>query len=148
MCVQNRCCGPCWWPKGAQGSVSLCHHKGQPDQAEWAPEERGWMQTFGVCKEVSHAGTFHAGQLFLVLTGFVSYPVLLRRKLQMLMEMERKRVDHNTPTHLFPVNNEKQSRRKRALQSPVCGFQTLCPGFMSPETAHTPRPNGFARQLC
>lgn len=89
-----------------------------------------------ICAETGALGLVAEGFLFFVWTGFVSYPVLLRGKTQMLMAMERKHVDHDNflihsqPSRQGKAKQEKEAWAKdRKLLSEAHGFQTDCLAF-------------------
>lgn len=150
---------------GAQGSPwptsSPCfpRHKGQTTQSRHKSRERLEVEFSGFAWGAEFPGLVPEGILFFMLAGFVSYPMLLRRKNQMLTgkhidhkNMERKHIDHkNFLIHSQPSRQGKAKQEKEAwaqereLQSEAQGFQTVCLAFHTPwNTAHTPQRNGFA----
>jgi len=115
---------------GAQGSAwptsSPCfpRHKGQTTQRRHKLGERLEVEFSGFVWRQEFPGLAAEGIIFFMLTGFVSYPMLLIRKTQMLIGMERKHVDHNNflihsqPSRQGKAKQEKEAwAKERELQS-------------------------------
>lgn len=65
------------------------------------------------------------GVFFVMLTGFVSYPVLLNRKLQMLMETERKHAGCKTSPVCLPSRSGKSEAGGRSVGAVVPRLRLL-----------------------
>lgn len=130
------------FPPGAQGcpwpisSPCFPRHKGQTTQSRHKSRERLEVEFSGFTWGQEFPGLVDEGILFFMLTGFVSYPTLLRRKNQTLTGMERKHVDHKNfliHSQLSRQGKSKQEKsawiKERELQSEAQGFHAGCLAF-------------------
>lgn len=127
--------------------ITLLPQAQGPDHAEQTQVKRKTgSRVQWICVGAEFPGLVPEGILFFMLAGFVSYPMLLRRKNQMLTgkhidhkNMERKHIDHkNFLIHSQPSRQGKAKQEKEAwaqereLQSEAQGFQTVCLAFHTP----------------